>query len=519
MGRLHKIFSWKSEGLSRTVLLLAFATGASQVLALLRDRLLAGHFGAGRELDIYYAAFKVPDFLFATVGSLISLSVLVPYLARVFEQSEEVRKRFLSSVFTVFSFGMLIVSAIAFFLMPFITRIIFPGFDLEATKQTVLLSRILLAQPILLSLSGFFGSINQTALRFVAFAASPILYNLGIIGGILFLVPKLGLMGLAIGVVVGAFFHFLATVPFVVAEGHTPRLSKRIDFGLVRAVASKSLVRSLAFTSIQLVTTVFVSIASTFHAGAITLFTMAYNLQSVPLSAIGGSYSVATFPVLSKLFIKNEKGAFEEKLRTSIEELFLATILLSGVAIALAPAGILIIFKSGQFTIESASEVALAFRIFVFSLPAQALILFITRAFYAAGRTLLPVYVNTICAFFTMFLGFAIPMAIGQTGSISLLALAFTIGNLINATALLYLLNRSFPGVLSSFIFRLTRGLFSAITGGLLAFVVYISIVPADSIFSLLLLGTASAVIVGILGSVGMLEYLGFPAFTRIRER
>ena len=118
-----------------------------------------------------------------------------------------------------------------------------------------------------------------------------------------------------------------------------------------------------------------------------------------------------------------------------------------------------------------------------------------------------------------MFLGFAIPMAIGQTGSISLLALAFTIGNLINATALLYLLNRSFPGVLSSFIFRLTRGLFSAITGGLLAFVVYISIVPADSIFSLLLLGTASAVIVGILGSVGMLEYLGFPAFTRIRER
>ena len=131
----------------------------------------------------------------------------------------------------------------------------------------------------------------------------------------------------------------------------------------------------------------------------------------------------------------------------------MATILLSGVAIALAPAGILIIFKSGQFTIESASEVALAFRIFVFSLPAQALILFITRAFYAAGRTLLPVYVNTICAFFTMFLGFAIPMAIGQTGSISLLALAFTIGNLINATALLYLLNRSFPGVLSSFIF------------------------------------------------------------------
>ena len=107
-----------------------------------------------------------------------------------------------------FLLGCLLFPAIAFFLMPFITRIIFPGFDLEATKQTVLLSRILLAQPILLSLSGFFGSINQTALRFVAFAASPILYNLGIIGGILFLVPKLGLMGLAIGVVVGAFFHF-----------------------------------------------------------------------------------------------------------------------------------------------------------------------------------------------------------------------------------------------------------------------------------------------------------------------
>ena len=70
--------SGKISGLERAAFWLAVFSSLSLLLGFVRDRLLAHSFGAGQELDIYYAAFKIPDVLFATVASLVSASILVP---------------------------------------------------------------------------------------------------------------------------------------------------------------------------------------------------------------------------------------------------------------------------------------------------------------------------------------------------------------------------------------------------------------------------------------------------------
>src|ERR1700754_3889163 len=107
-------------------LLAAFALG-SQLLALVRDHLLAAAFGAGHTLDIYYAAFRIPDFLFATIASLLSLYALLPVLSRLEHENPKLVIAFLRNVLLLFFAAMAVVAAIAFWLAPTIINSIAPG--------------------------------------------------------------------------------------------------------------------------------------------------------------------------------------------------------------------------------------------------------------------------------------------------------------------------------------------------------------------------------------------------------
>src|SRR5579859_1013933 len=126
-------------------LLAGFALG-SQLLALVRDRILAAQFGASHTLDLYYAAFRVPDFLFATVASLLSLYALLPVLSRLERQDNGLVISFLRDVLLMFFVGMAVLSGIVFILTPFIVDALVPGLasDPASRIQLILLVRILL---------------------------------------------------------------------------------------------------------------------------------------------------------------------------------------------------------------------------------------------------------------------------------------------------------------------------------------------------------------------------------------
>src|SRR3989344_1238595 len=165
----------ETKSLNQAAFLLGFFAFLSQLLAFVRDRLLAHIFGASETLDIYYAAFRIPDFIFVTAASVVSISVLVPFIMEEESRGRETLRHFINNIFSFFSVLFILVSTIAFFLIPAISEILFKGFSPEALAQTVFLSRLLLLSPIILGFSNLFGSLTQAYQRFAIYALTPVL--------------------------------------------------------------------------------------------------------------------------------------------------------------------------------------------------------------------------------------------------------------------------------------------------------------------------------------------------------
>lgn len=408
--RFISIFAKEISGLHEAAYLLGFFAISSQLLGLFRDRLLAHVFGADRALDLYYAAFRIPDLIFVTMASLVSASVLIPFLTERFKNSEQEGKYFISAIFSVFSIGMLFVSAIIFILMPHLIPVLFPGFvTVEAQSQLVMLSRILLLSPFFLGLSNFFGSITQLHNRFFIYALSPVIYNLGIVLGILLLAPLFGTLGVVLGVVFGAFLHLAIQIPFIVSQGLFPRLIKP-QFKLIRDVVLVSLPRTIALSSNELTEFFLVSFASLMSAGSISVFNLSFNLSAVPLSVIGVSYSLAAFPTLTKYFSLGNIEKYLEHLSVSLRHIIFLSTPVVVLFVVLRAQIVRVILGSGQFNWSDTRLTAAALALFVISIIPQSLMLLFTRARYSAGKTNLPLIINISGAFFTII----ISLVLGQ---------------------------------------------------------------------------------------------------------
>ena len=226
--KIFRILYQETETLHQAALLLGSFAILSQALAFLRDRLLAHIFGASAALDIYYAAFRVPDIIFVTVASVVSLSVLIPFIIEREAKSVEALRAFVNNIFSFFSILIITVSGLAFLLLPAISQFLFAGFSDAAMAEVVFISRILLLSPIILGFSNLFGSLTQAYNRFILYALAPLLYNAGIIAGIVLLALRWGVLGVAIGVVAGASLHALVQVPFIVkGAGQRERVDVR----------------------------------------------------------------------------------------------------------------------------------------------------------------------------------------------------------------------------------------------------------------------------------------------------
>ncbi len=373
-------------------------------MGLVRDRLLAHHFGAGHVLDIYYAAFRIPDLIFASVASLFSVSVLIPFLAEHMKKGDAAVKHFINQIFTVF-FGLIVmVSLAAFWCMPELIPRLIPGFaagnaGAEALPQLILLSRILLLSPFFLGLSNFIAGITQINGRFFLYGVTPLLYNAGILIGILFFYDIWGMAGLGWGVALGALLHFAVQVPWISYKKLTPAFTTAIDWRMVGRVMAVSLPRTVALSANQMATFFLVAIASTMAAGSIAIFNLAFNLQSVPLSIIGVSYSAAAFPILSKLAAGGDTAEFMNRMRAAARHIVFWSLPVVALFVVLRAQIVRVVLgASPLFTWTDTRLTAAALAIFVVSLIPQSLVLLFVRAFYAHGKTMLALITNVAAA-------------------------------------------------------------------------------------------------------------------------
>ena len=402
---VQKIFGYfykETSTLHKAAYLLGFFAILSQVMAFVRDRLLAHVFGAGSSLDTYYAAFRIPDFLFVTIASVVSLSVIVPFIVEREKSGHETVHQFVDNIFSFFSILMIGSCAVAYFLIPKFSGILFKGFSGEALTQVILLSRIFLISPIALGFSNLFGSLTQAYNRFTIYAAAPLLYNLGIILGIIFLAPKYGITGVAIGVALGSVLHALIQVPFVIKMGLFPRISPRLDFSSIKKVAGLSFPRTLTLSINHIATIFMVSMASLMTAGSISIFSFSLNIQSVPLSVIGVSYSLAAFPALSRFFGDKNISGFVSQMAVTARHIIFWSLPVTALFIVLRAQIVRVMLGSGNFNWSDTRLTAAALALFALSAVFQSLMLLFVRAFYAAGHTLKPFLINLISTLILM---------------------------------------------------------------------------------------------------------------------
>lgn len=402
---LHK----EINSLHEAAYLLAFFAMFSQILALLRDRLLSHHFGAGLELDMYYAAFRIPDFIFISAGSLVSISVLVPFFIDRLGKDEDGAKVFISELFSLFSLFILIIAGIAFVTVPYLVPVIFPGFtDPLVVQDLVSFTRLLLLSPILLGISNFLASITQVHKKFAPYALSPVLYNLGIIIGIVLFAGKYGIRGVIYGVIIGASLHLLIQVPTLIKDGLMPRYRRIKDWVALLVVVKLSIPRTLALSTSHIVLFFMIAAASLMTEGSISVFNLSFNLQSVPLSIVGVSYSIAAFPTLARLFADGKVNEFISEIGTAIRHIIFWSLPISVLFIVLRAQIVRTAFGSGNFSWSDTKLVAASLALFSISIVAQTLVLLFVRVFYAAGKTRLPLLINASSALFTVALGYVV---------------------------------------------------------------------------------------------------------------
>ncbi len=408
MEKIFRIFSKEYININQAALLLGTFTFFSQILALFRDRFIAHFIGPSPSLDAYYAAFRVPDLIFISVASLASITVLVPFILTRMEGdsvTKEARK-FMNDVFTVFFSALVLVSLVAFFLMPYLIFFIAPGFTPIMQEKVIWLSRIMLLSCTFMGLSNLFGSITQLFRKFFLYALSPIFYNIGIIIGILVLYPIFGIYGLALGVALGAFMHFLIQFITSMKCGFPPGFSFNIDFGVIKRAVLISLPRTLglAFNNFALIA--IISLASYLKVGSISIFNFSFNLQSVPLNIIGISYAVAAFPTLSKAFSNGKMDDFKEHLKSAGRQIIFWSLPVTFLFIVVRAQIVRVILGSGSFSWDNTRLVAAALAIFSLSILAQGMITLLSRAYYARGETTRPLIVNLFCSILIIVLSY-----------------------------------------------------------------------------------------------------------------
>lgn len=407
--KLFQFLGREFGNLHQAAFLIAGSSLLAQFLGLLRDRLLASTFGASIELDIYYIAFKIPDLLYVSFASCVSVTVLIPFILKHKKNgnTEEV-KSFLSDTLSLFMVLMLGAVMVIFFLMPYLVKIIAPGFNEESLKTLIMLSRILLLSPFILGISNLFGSVTQSYKKFLAYTISPILYNLGIIIGIIFFYPSFGLNGLIWGVIMGALAHLLVQMPSVYGLGVMPKLRWVKKWPEMVQLVVISIPRTITLTTHHLSLLVLLSLGSLMAIGSIAIFNLAFNLQSFTLIVVGVSYSVAAFPTLASLFSSGDMPMFVSKIETAIRHIFFWTMPAVALFIVLRAHIVRAVLGSGEFSWSDTRLTAAVLAMFVISVAAQGLVQLFVRAYYASGRTRTPLLINSLSSVVIIILAFVL---------------------------------------------------------------------------------------------------------------
>lgn len=481
-------------------LILTVAALASRLLGWVRLLVIGSQFGASRELDAYFAAFRIPDAIFQLVVAGALSAALIPVFSgyRAREQESEAW-RLASSVINLVVIALAALSLLMAIFAPIVVPIVAPGFDAPTTELTVRMTRVMLLSPVFIGMGAVVSGILNSYERFAVPAVAPLIYNLAIILAAIFLAPIMGVEGLAVGVAVGSLAHLVVQLPNLGSVGQRYDLTIGLRHPGVRKVAWLMGPRMLGLAAGQINFIVSTVLASGLPEGSITAYNYAFQLSQIPVGVLGVSVAVALFPTLSRDAALGRINEIRRQVAGSLRILVFLAAPLTAIMIVLAQPLAAVFFQYGLFGARSTERTADALVFFSIGLGGHIVVHVLTRAFYAMQDTRTPVLWAIIAVAINVPLMMLLVGPMGVAG----LALSLSISALLEVIGLVWALRRRIESVEEAAVLRsLAR---SAVAAGAAALLMLGGLrLVQDWLAPLLANGFGRLVVLAVLSAAGV---------------
>jgi len=397
----------------------------TKVLGFLKLRTIAQLFGATHELDIFWAAFTIPDMLFMIVAAGSINAAIIPIFSELLhKKGQEALDKFFNNLCLIMSWTVIIIAIILFTFTPQLTSLIIGSeniqnmlnfsnrIEAEDFNLFVQLTRIMMISPVLLSISTLLTGYLQTRKEFFITSLSPLFYDLAmIIGPIVFVAyMKNGVYGIAWSAVLGSLAHFLVQVP-TFRKFYKGKFS--FSFDTIKEAVHDSQVwrtirlavpRTISIVGEQINVVVNTLISFSLAPGALSAYKFALSLHMFPINIIGSAVAQVSLPNLAENCDDSKK--FGEILNEAVQFSLFLVLPIVGVFLILRFPIVRLAYGTGAFDWRATIITAWCLVLLSLSIIGQTITQILLRAFYAIKETWLPLLAVAICIVINIVLAF-----------------------------------------------------------------------------------------------------------------
>lgn len=430
----------------------------SNVTGLVREVLVSAAFGTSSEIDAFYAAAVVPELLFSLIAGGALASAFVPTVTGFLTREDEAGAwRLSSSILNLIAVILALVSALTWLLAPQIVRyLLVRDFSPDQQALTISLLRVLLLSPVVFGVSGIVMGILNAHQRFLLPALAPTFYWLGMIVGVLFLVPGQGIHGLAWGAVLGAGLHLAVQLPGLLRLGGSYLPTLGLRDAAVRQVGRLMVPRLVGVAVVQLNFWVNALLAAGQPEGSLTAIKLAWAVMTMPQVVIAQAIAIAALPTFSAQVARGEMGALRHSLSATLRGVILLSLPAALGLVLLRHSLVALLFQRGEFDARSTDLVAWALLWYAVGLVGHSVVEIVARAFYALNDTRTPVMVGAVAMSLNVAFSVAFAALFARAGlpPHGGLALANSLATALEMAGLLALMHRRIGGLDARRVFR-----------------------------------------------------------------
>ena len=523
--------------LARSTFTVMLAFLAAKLISLVQTLIIAQAFGVGRDLDAYVAANRIPELIVILISGGALTHAFIPVFSGFLAKGDldsawKLSSHLINSIFTL----ALLLSAIVFALAPWLVdNLVAPGFDGPTAQSTVALMRILLLSTIIFAVSGIFSGVLNSHQHFLLPALAPIMFDIGILIGVIFLLPRYGINGIAYGAVLGAGLHFSIQIPGLIRY----KMRWKLELGLrnpqLWLVIRLMLPRIGGLGVFSLNFLVMNNIASRLGAGSVSALDWGWRLMQIPQTLIGTAMGIVIFPTLAALSELDDLSGKRDAMSGALRFILICSIP-SAIALILLGRPLISLLERGAFDASASALVYSTLSMFTLGLIVHSALEIIARSFYADKDTLTPLFAALGGALINFVLAFALSdvarvdsnsllNAVARWapslqlsrdyGNVSGLALANSLGVMFEVLALLFILRRRWRGIQEN---TLARTLLKTLIASL---VMAVAIVALDLAWESFALGSSMSLTIlrlSVGGAVGLVAFLLTALLLKMQE-